>query len=857
MNKLTKKERFQESVLSRFHVYNSIFATLPYDSISDTGNLLPIFTEHCKLGYSKKLDPKKIVQDFFSKYCDGYSKDEEISLIFRFIQYIERQVVLFDAIEDASFTQVNNMGGVGTLRNLKELVESSNKKKELKKYLRSFKIKPVLTAHPTQFYPGSVLGIITDLANSIEKNDLTEIKNLLSQLGKTPFFKQKKPTPYDEAVSLSWYLENVFYYSVSNIFKYVKSNIFDNQYEHYDLISIGFWPGGDRDGNPFVTSEITSKTAKKLRSDIIKNYYRDIRYLRRKLTFKKIEDVIIQIEDSLWISIFETNKEPKIKLDVLKEKLNFIKETLINEHKSLFLDELQDLIDKVNIFGYHFATLDIRQDSTIHSSVFNDVINNYFKKELSNKYEKQNKDQKIQSLTLLKGKIDSAKFKNETSKSTIESIELIKQIQDSNGEKGCHRYIISNNNSSINIFEVFTMIRLTLGNEFNVDVVPLFESVSDLENASTVMENVYCNQLYRDHIIRRDNIQTIMLGFSDGTKDGGYLTANWSILKAKESLTKVSRKFGIKVLFFDGRGGPPARGGGNTHQFYSSLGDFIESDEIQLTVQGQTISSNFGTIKSSQYNMEQLISSGIKNRILSNSEVFNKKNRKTIEKLSSISYNSYKDFKSHPSFIPYLEKMSTIKYYSKTNIGSRPSKRGVKGEAFNFDKLRAIPFVGSWNQLKQNVPGFYGLGTSINHFYKNNKIKDVKLLYEEVPFFRALVSNSMMSLTKSFFELTSYMSKDEEFGEFWKIIHDEYILTKKMLLKISNFKELMENEPANKLSIQTRENVVMPLITIQQYALQIVKEIESGEIYNLKKSIFEKMITRSLYGNINASRNSA
>ena len=857
MNKLTKKERFQESVLSRFHVYNSIFATLPYDSISDTGNLLPIFTEHCKLGYSKKLDPKKIVQDFFSKYCEGYSKDEEISLIFRFIQYIERQVVLFDAIEDASFTQVNNMGGVGTLRNLKELVESSNKKKELKKYLRSFKIKPVLTAHPTQFYPGSVLGIITDLANSIEKNDLTEIKNLLSQLGKTPFFKQKKPTPYDEAVSLSWYLENVFYYSVSNIFKYVKSNIFDNKYEHYDLISIGFWPGGDRDGNPFVTSEITSKTAKKLRSDIIKNYYRDIRYLRRKLTFKKIEDVIIQIEDSLWISIFETNKEPKIKLDVLKEKLNFIKETLINEHKSLFIDELQDLIDKVNIFGYHFATLDIRQDSTIHSSVFNDVINNYFKKELSNKYEKQDKDLKIQSLSLLKGKIDSAKFKNEISKSTIESIELIKQIQDSNGEKGCHRYIISNNNSSINIFEVFTMIRLTLGNEFNVDVVPLFESVSDLENASTIMENVYSNQLYRDHIIRRDNIQTIMLGFSDGTKDGGYLTANWSILKAKESLTKVSRKFGIKVLFFDGRGGPPARGGGNTHQFYSSLGDFIESDEIQLTVQGQTISSNFGTIKSSQYNMEQLISSGIKNRILSNSEVFNKKNRKTIEKLSSISYNSYKDFKSHPSFIPYLEKMSTIKYYSKTNIGSRPSKRGVKGEAFNFDKLRAIPFVGSWNQLKQNVPGFYGLGTSINYFYKNNKIKDVKLLYEEVPFFRALVSNSMMSLTKSFFELTSYMSKDEEFGEFWKIIHDEYILTKKMLLKISNFKELMENEPANKLSIQTRENVVMPLITIQQYALQIVKEIESGEMDNLEKPIFEKMITRSLYGNINASRNSA
>ena len=857
MRKLNKKERFQENVLSKFHVYNSIFATLPYESISETGNLLPIFSEFCRSGYSKKLDPRTIVEDFFLKYCDGYSEDEKISLMFRFIQYVERQVVLFDAIEDASFTKINNMDGVGTLRNLKEQVESSNKNDELKKYLKSFKIKPVLTAHPTQFYPGSVLGIITDLANSIEKNDLSEIKDLLSQLGKTPFFKEKKPSPYDEAVSLSWYLENVFYYSASNIFKYIKSNIFDNKYDHYDLISIGFWPGGDRDGNPYVTSAITLKTAQKLRSDIIKNYYRDIRVLRRKLTFKKIEDVIVGIEDALWISIFQTTKEPKIKLEDLKDKLNFIRETLISEHKSLFIDDLDDLIDKVNIFGYHFATLDIRQDSRIHSGVFAEVLEKFYKKDLALTYDTLSDAKKEIKLSSMSKILESKKMKESSAKSTVESIELIGQIQKSNGEKGCHRYIISNNKSAINIFEIYTMIRLVLGNESKVDVVPLFESVSDLENSSEVMDKVYSNKLYRDHLKNRGDVQTIMLGFSDGTKDGGYLTANWSILKAKESLTRVSRKFGIKVLFFDGRGGPPARGGGNTHQFYSSLGDFIESDQIQLTVQGQTISSNFGTIESSQYNMEQLISSGIKNRILSNKEIFNKKNRRTIEKLSSISYNHYNDFKNHPKFIPYLEKMSTIKYYSKTNIGSRPSKRASKDDKFDFDKLRAIPFVGGWNQLKQNVPGFYGLGSSINYFYKRNKIKDVKDLYNEVPFFRALVSNSMMSLTKSFFELTSYMSKDDEFGEFWKIIHEEYLLTKKMLLKISNYKELMQNEPANKLSIETRESIVMPLITIQQYALQIVNEIDSNKMDNSKKPIFEKMITRSLYGNINASRNSA
>lgn len=857
MKKLTKKERFQENVLSRFHVYNSIFATLPYDSISETGNLLPIFNDYCRLGYSKKLDPKSIVDNFFSKYCEGYSLEEKISLLFRFIQYVERQVVLFDAIEDASFNKVNNMDGLGTLRNLKEQVESTNKKNELKKYLKSFKIKPVLTAHPTQFYPGSVLSIITDLANSIDRNSLSEIKDSLAQLGKTPFFKQKKPSPYDEAVSLAWYLENVFYYSVSNIYKYIKSNIFESDFDHYDMISIGFWPGGDRDGNPFVTSSITSKTAKKLRSDIIKNYYRDVRSLRRKLTFKKIEKVIIDIEDALWVSIFETNKEPKIPLADLKFKLNYIKEILINEHKSLFLEDLQDFIDKVNIFGYHFATLDIRQDSRIHSYVFNDLINLYFKNEFEDLYQNLTEIRKVQKLTKLSGKIESKNIKDETTKSTVESIELIHQIQKSNGVKGCHRYIISNNKSSSNIFEVFTMIRLILGEKFNIDIVPLFESVSDLENSAKIMEDVYSNKLYSEHLSFRNNTQTIMLGFSDGTKDGGYLTANWSILKAKESLTKISRKFGIKVIFFDGRGGPPARGGGNTHQFYSSLGDFIESDQIQLTVQGQTISSNFGTIQSSQYNMEQLLSSGIKNRILSKSEVFNRKNRKTIEKLSLISYEAYNNFKNHPCFVPYLEKMSTIKYYSMANIGSRPTKRGSKDEKFEFENLRAIPFVGGWNQLKQNVPGFFGLGTSIDYFYKKNKIKDVKDLYNEVPFFRALVSNSMMSLTKSFFELTAYMSKDEEFGEFWGIIHQEYLLTKKMLLKISNFKELMENEPANKLSIETRESIVMPLITIQQYALQIVKEIDKGLYDKNYKETFEKMITRSLYGNINASRNSA
>jgi len=252
------------------------------------------------------------------------------------------------------------------------------------------------------------------------------------------------------------------------------------------------------------------------------------------------------------------------------------------------------------------------------------------------------------------------------------------------------------------------------------------------------------------------------------------------------------------------------------------------------------------------------LSSGIQNRILSESnEVSNKEDKSILENLALISYKAYKDFKNHPKFIPYLEHMSTIKYYAKTNIGSRPSKRGKANAEFDFSALRAIPFVGSWSQLKQNVPGFFGVGTALKFYSDQKKFDELKDLYNRSPFFRTLISNSMTSLTKSFFKLTSYMKDDPEFGEFWTIIYEEYKLSKKLILRLSGFKELMENEPANKASIQIREKIVLPLITIQQYALRKIKDIERGEVDKKDLDVYEKMVTRSLFGNINASRNSA
>lgn len=857
MYTLPKIERFNQNVASKYNIYNSVFITLPFDEINNTGVLLPLFSEVCESGFKKNQSPEEIFDTFVSKYLDNPTQEEKESLMFRFIQYIERQVVLFDAIEDAGFAVVNNLEGKGSLRDMKENAEQKNKQEELKIFLENFKIRTVLTAHPTQFYPGSVLGIITDLTEAIRLNDLNSIKELLAQLGKTPFIKQEKPTPYDEAVSLIWYLENVFYETAGAMMQYIQKNILDGELPKNDILNLGFWPGGDRDGNPFVTTEITLKVADRLRTSILKSYYNDIRKLKRKLTFIGVDTIIADIESKLYRSVFYSQGEIFISLEELKDKLEQIKMLVTTKHQSLYKDEIDLLLNKINLFGFHFATLDIRQNSRIHARVFEAIVSNE-KTIFPENYQTLTEEQKLQFLSNVSSDLEVDDFEDEIAKSTIGSIKAMKTIQENNGEKACNRYIISNNESALHVFETLSMFHLCGWQNPTVDIVPLFESVEDLEKADKVMEQLYTNPTYANHLKKRGNQQTIMLGFSDGTKDGGYLMANWGIYKAKEALTAISRKYDVKVVFFDGRGGPPARGGGKTNKFYASLGPTIENQQIQLTVQGQTISSNFGTLDSCRYNLENLLSAGASNQIFTKNEnELTSEEKKVLQNLSEISYQKYVDFKNHKMFVPYLERMSTLNYYAKTNIGSRPSKRN-QSDKLNFADLRAIPFVGSWSQLKQNVPGFFGVGTALKTYEDNNEWQKVSDLYNNSLFFKTLIENSMMALSKSFFPLTAYMKNDKEFGAFWQLIYTEFLETKRLLLKLSGYKELMENYPDGKASVELREKIVLPLLTIQQYALLKIKELKESSNPDEKQiAIYEKIVTRSLFGNINASRNSA
>lgn len=833
---------YEKNVGLKFQLFNSLFLTLPLDGIKNTGIFIPILSEYCLARLAEGHSPKEIIEQFFEEYKDGENYQERIDFLFKVIQYIERQVVLVDALEDAAYGDLNNLTGRGSLTEFMMRTERAGNMDELKNRLQEFSIRPVLTAHPTQFYPGRVLAIITDLTEAIKENDLGAIRTYLKQLGKTPFFQKTKPTPLDEAVNLIWYLQNVFYQSAGEITASMRRSLpsWDGT---LNLINLGFWPGGDRDGNPFVNVDTTLAVAKRLREILLHSYYSDLRNLRRRISFTGVYEQLMDIEKSVLKCIREQQDWDFV---AFRSDLEQVLQDLHKDHDGLFSELVEELLDRVALFGSHFASIDLRQDSREIKRAFDSLC------EQLNIVAPEHPDQLFQ----LHATWDGTLTGDDRVDDTLKSFQTIREIQKNNGPKGAHRYIISNCRGPMDVARVMALARWTaFGNSpVTIDIIPLFETIDDLVGSAVSMNKLYSNTSYREHLARRDDKQTIMLGFSDGTKDGGYMSANWNIYKAKEGLTKVSNQFNVDVIFFDGRGGPPARGGGNTHNFYASLGPKIASSQIQLTIQGQTISSNFGTPESAQFNMEQLITAGLENMLSDDqTKMLDPEDRKLMEELSEISLRSYTALKDDPLFVAFLEEMSPLKYYSMANIGSRPSKRGGDSK-LTLDALRAIPFVGAWSQLKQNIPGFYGLGTALQQIKEAGRLHEVQALYKKSKFFRTLIENSMQSMCKTFFPLTEYMKQDHKFGDFWKVLYAEYERTEEHVLSISGQSELLANNPGIKASIALRENIVLPLLVIQQYALITLREEELSDDQRL---IFEKMVVRSLYGNINASRNSA
>ncbi|TKB24387.1 phosphoenolpyruvate carboxylase [Desulfopila sp. IMCC35006] len=848
MNSSPRETEYKNSVQNKFNIYNSLFLSLPFQKITNVGILIPLLNHECRKGLESGKEPLEILDSFFGLHTNLETEEEKIDFMFRVIQFVERQVVLFDSAEDAAFAQLLKDGQQMSFTNCLEIAEIKKITPFLIKKMSEFGVRIVFTAHPTQFYPRSILDIIAKLRVLVRENKINEIDLTLQQLGLTSLMNASKPTPLEEAKNIIYFLRSVYYDAVGDLYAHIKENFPADDFDNPEIIQLGFWPGGDRDGNPFVTSKITAQVADELRMTLMKCYYQEVKRLEQKLTFREVEDHIATLKAQLYVTMFDPLKT--LSVGEILSLLNQIKKLLREKFNGLYMEDLESFIDKIKIFKTHFATLDIRQNHLEHEKTITQILKH--EKRINNSLEELAKEDLVAILVHEKFDVQPDHFQDEIVRDTIISIEQIKSIQGKNGEVGCNRYIISNSEDIFSVLYVFALLRWCgwKDEKIPVDIVPLFESMDGMKHAESIMQTLFALPEYRSHVRYRRDVQTIMLGFSDGTKDGGYLQANWSIFRTKEVLSAVCEQNDIKAVFFDGRGGPPARGGGKAHRFYASQSRRIANHAIQLTIQGQTITSQYGTRAHFIHNCEQLLTAGLSHGLSGEEVDIYEKSRQILERLARVSYEKYVELKNHKQFLPYLENKSTLKYYGMANIGSRPAKRG-NTEKLTLKDLRAISFVGSWSQLRQNVPGYFGIGTALKVLADETGIDMLQELYREVPFFKALILNSMMSMSKCYFELTAYIQRDEEYKDFWNILFAEFKLAKQMVLLVSRNRFLMEEEPISSLSIKLRENIVLPLLTIQQYAFQKIEQ-KSAHIQS-----YEKIIHRSLYGNINASRNSA
>lgn len=847
-----KEALFNSEVVTKFELFNSLFLTLPFYKIKHTGTLLPFFTTHCEEGIKGNISPNDIIESFFGQYEQYIQAADRFDLLFRFIQYIERQVVLFDAIEDSAFTKINTREQNGSILGL--LHANPELKEAIRGKLQDFSLRMVLTAHPTQFYPGPVLAIINDLVDALKANNIGEVNLLLQQLGKTPFFKKVKPTPVNEAVSLAWFLENVFYHVITEIHRELEDEFEAPIFNNHQLVEMGFWPGGDRDGNPNVTKDGTREVSLMLREILFRCYYRDFKHLKRRITFRGVEEYMEKLQNLFYDNSFKKPEHLENLQPEIIALLESIKDVLLMSHDGLFIDKVDDLIRKVRLFGCYFASLDIRQDSRILRKAHEEgrMAANCG---LPTNYNELSEAEKLNILSFNQADITITEGTDLTL-DTYKTIREIKKMQEAGGEKACHRFIISNCQEATDILQLVNLFLWSGWNkdELSIDFVPLFETVDDLIAAGEIMDILYTHPFYKSHLARRGNKQIIMLGFSDSTKDGGYLMANWSIYKAKVELTSIARKYGIQLAFFDGRGGPPARGGGKTHRFYSSMGTEIANDHIQLTIQGQTISSQYGSFESAHFNLDQLINAGVASAVDGiESHTLNEQQKSMFSELANTSHEAFVKLRQDPLFLKYLEQYSPLKLLSEINISSRPVKRNT-GAELKLEDLRAISFVTAWTQLKQNIPGFYGVGTALLRAKQSEKWEEVKELYQNSGQFRTIMDNCGMSMSKADFRITSYMASNPVFGNFWKTLKSEFDLTRDLMLELTGNSVLMEAYPLDRKSIAIREKIILPLVIIQHYALQ---QLEKSSHDEETIRILKKLIIRTVYGIVNAGRNVA
>ena len=521
-----------------------------------------------------------------------------------------------------------------------------------------------------------------------------------------------------------------------------------------------------------------------------------------------------------------------------KEDLEKIKDSLLeNKSEYLISGEFAELLEAIDVFGFYLASIDMRQDSSVHEACVAELLKSAG---INDHYSDLSEDKKCQ--ILLKELLEDPRIlsathadKSELLEKELAIFQTARELKDRLGEEVIRQNIISHATSVSDMLELAVMLKevgLVDTEKARVQIVPLFETIEDLDHSEETMRSYLSLPIAKRWIASKNNYQEIMLGYSDSNKDGGYLSSCWTLFKAQQQLTAIGDEFGVKITFFHGRGGTVGRGGGPTYEAITSQPLKSINDRIRLTEQGEVIGNKYGNKDAAYYNLEMLVSATINRMIAEQKSPFSMFDRfgEVMDKVVNRSYDIYRDLVfGNEHFYDYFFESSPIKAISSFNIGSRPAARKTITE---IGGLRAIPWVFSWSQSRVMFPGWYGVGSSFKEFIDEDpeNIETLRYMYKNWPFFQSLLSNVDMVLSKANMDIAfeyAQLCEEEEVRNIYQIILHEWQLTKDIILMIEEQDELLAENPYLKESLDYR----MPYFNVLNYIqLELIRRQRTGQL---------------------------
>lgn len=803
-------------------------------------------------------------------------------------RYFSILPLLINISEDVDLAyEINHQNNIDQdyLGKLSTTIKLVAEKENAVEILEHLNVVPVLTAHPTQVQRKSMLDLTNHIHSLLRKyrdvklglinkdkwyNDLRRYIEIIMQ---TDMIREKKLKVTNEITNAMEYYNSSFLKAVPHLTTEYKrlAQAHGLNLKQAKPITMGMWIGGDRDGNPFVTAK-TLKQSALTQCEVIMNYYdKKIYQLYREFSLstsivnvsKQVREMARQSKDN---SIYREKELYRRALFDIQSKIQATKTYLIedeevgtryetandfykdliairdslleNKGESLISGDFVELLQAVEIFGFYLASIDMRQDSSVYEACVAELLKSAG---IHSRYSELSEEEKCD--LLLKELEEDPRILSAThaEKSELLAKELAifktaRVLKDKLGDDVIRQTIISHATSLSDMLELAILLKevgLVDTERARVQIVPLFETIEDLDHSEETMRKYLSLSLAKKWIDSRNNYQEIMLGYSDSNKDGGYLSSCWTLYKAQQQLTAIGDEFGVKVTFFHGRGGTVGRGGGPTYEAITSQPLKSIKDRIRLTEQGEVIGNKYGNKDAAYYNLEMLVSAAINRMITQKKSDTNTPNRyETImDQVVDRSYDIYRDLVfGNEHFYDYFFESSPIKAISSFNIGSRPAARKTITE---IGGLRAIPWVFSWSQSRVMFPGWYGVGSSFKEFINKNpeNIAILRDMYQNWPFFQSLLSNVDMVLSKSNMNIAFEYAKlceDEQVKAIYETILNEWQVTKNVILAIEGHDELLADNPYLKASLDYR----MPYFNILNYIqLELIKRQRRGEFF--------------------------